>query len=75
MTASEKFEARLHELGLYNDWVEQGGLGRVGIQLVEEEKIIILVHESEDDRYTEFTYPPIWEMEENETFRKKALCG
>ena len=73
MTASEKFEARLHELGLYNDWVEQGGFGRVGIQLVEEEKIIILVHESEDDRYTEFTYPPIWELEQSETFRKKAL--
>ena len=73
MTASEKFEARLHELGLYNDWLEQGGLGRVGIQLVEEEKIIILVHESEDDNYTEFTYPPIWEMEGNEAFRRKAL--
>lgn len=75
MTAREKFEARLHELGLYNDWLEQGGLGRVGIESERdgEEVIIILVHESEDDKYTEFTYPPIWELEQSETFRKKAL--
>lgn len=75
MTASEKFEARLHELGLYNDWLEQGGLGRVGIESERdgEEVIIILVHESEDDKYTEFTYPPMWEMEQSAAFRKKAL--
>jgi hypothetical protein len=75
MTAREKFEARLHELGLYNDWVEQGGLGRVGIESERdgEEVIIILVHEDEDDKYTEFTYPPIWDLEQSETFRKKAL--
>jgi DNA-directed RNA polymerase subunit RPC12/RpoP len=41
--------------------------------LEEEDKIVILVHESENDEYTEFTYPPIWEMEHSETFRKKAL--
>lgn len=75
MKASEKFEARLHELGLYNDWLEQGGLGRVGIESEKDGEgvIIILVHESEDDRYTEFTYPPIGELEQSETFRKKAL--
>ena len=73
MTASEKFEARLHELGLYNEWLEQGALGRIGTELVEEDKIIILVHESEDDAYTEFVYPPMQEMAQDEDFRRRAL--
>jgi hypothetical protein len=73
MTASEKFEARLHELGLYNEWLEQGGFGRIGIELVQEDKIVILVHESEEDAYTEFTYPPMCEMAQDEDFRRRAL--
>lgn len=75
MKASEKFEARLRELGLFNEWLEMGGFGRIGIELVEEDKIIILVHESENDSYyTEFTYPPMRKMEQSEDFRKRALA-
>lgn len=74
MKAHEKFEARLHELGLYNEWLEQGALGRIGIELEKEDKIIILVHECDDDAYTEFTYPPMSEMEQDEDFRRRALA-
>lgn len=73
MKASEKFEARLRELGLYDEWLEQGGFGRIGIELVQEDKIVILVHESEEDAYTEFTYPPMYEMAHDEDFRRRAL--
>lgn len=71
MKAYEKFEARLRELGLYNEWLEQGAIGRVGIEL--KDKIIILVHEDNKDAYTEFIYEPMRELEKHHEFRRKAL--
>lgn len=71
LTAREKFDARLKELGIYDDWCEQGCVGRVGAST--DKGISILVHEDEDDRYTEFTYPAISEMQEHDSFRIKAL--
>ena len=71
-TAYEKFEARLMELGLWEDWCEQGCMGRVGAET--ENGISILVHEDEHDKYTEFTYPPMSKMQEDDDFRLKALA-
>lgn len=71
LTAEEKFDARLKELGIYEDWCQQGCCGRVGVAT--SEGIKILVHEDEDDRFTEFTYPPMREMEKSDQFRIKAL--
>lgn len=71
LSAEEKFDARLKELGIYDDWCQQGCVGRVGVET--SEGIKILVHEDEDDRFTEFTYPPMREMEKSDQFRIKAL--
>lgn len=71
MTAEEKFDARLKELGIYDDWCQQGCVGRVGVET--SEGIKILVHEDEDDKFTEFTYPPMREMEKSDQFRIKTL--
>lgn len=71
LTAEEKFDARLKELGIYEDWCQQGCVGRVGVET--SEGIKILVHEDEDDRFTEFTYPPMSEMEKDDQFRIKVL--
>jgi hypothetical protein len=46
-------------------------VGRVGVET--SEGIKILVHEDEDDRFTEFTYPPMREMEKSDQFRINAL--
>lgn len=32
MTAKEKFEARLKELGLYEEWVKQAECGKVAVE-------------------------------------------
>lgn len=71
LSAEEKFDARLKELGIYDDWCQQGCVGRVGVETSEGVKIF--VHEDEDDRFTEFTYPPMREMEKSDQFRIKAL--
>ena len=71
LSAEEKFDARLKELGIYEDWCQQGCVGRVGVETSEGVKIF--VHEDEDDRFTEFTYPPMREMEKSDQFRIKAL--
>lgn len=71
MNAREKFEARLRELGLPYRWQQQGAIGRVGAE--NESGIFILVHESVNDQYTEFVYPPMKELEKNEDFRQMAL--
>lgn len=70
-TAYDKFVARLEELGLWEEWCQQGCVGRVGAET--SEGIKILVHEDEDDRFTEFSYPPMREMEKSDQFRIKAL--
>lgn len=70
MTAKEKFEARLKECGLLNEW-EVSCDTRIA-KLDEDENIILFVNESEDDRYSEIHYPPYAELRENEEFRKEC---
>lgn len=41
MTAKQKFEARLKELGLYKEWIKQGECGKVAVE--REDGIILLL--------------------------------
>ena len=71
MKAYEKFENRLRELGLYEEWCKQGSCGRIATAT--DTKVFVLVNEGEGDRYTEFTYPSILEMSKDYDFRRRAL--
>lgn len=71
MKAYEKFENRLRELGLYDEWCQQGACGRIGIETAE--NIIILIHEGDDDAYTECTFPTMRELSKSDEFRMRAL--
>ena len=71
MKAFQKFEKRLKELGLYDEWCSADSAGKVGT--FTEDAVIVLVHEGDGDAYTEFTFPPIRKMAENEEFRRRAL--
>lgn len=66
MTAKQKFEARLKELGLYEEWVKQGECGRAAVE--REDGIILLVHESDKDRFTEEHFPTFSELRKNPKF-------
>lgn len=61
MKAGEKFEARLKELNLWDEWNTVGSCGRVG-KFGEECEIIILVHEGAGDVYSEIWYSPFDEL-------------
>lgn len=71
MKAYEKFNKRLAELGLLQEWYDQGSCGRIARET--DMGISILVCEGDDDDYSEFQFPPISEMERNEDFRRRAL--
>lgn len=71
MKAYEKFEKRLEELGLLDEWCDVGQCGRVATET--EDGISIMVHESDGDDYSEFKFPHISEMQKSDTFRMKAL--
>lgn len=71
MKAYEKFENRLRELGLYEEWCKQGSCGRIGVETAE--NIIILIHEGDDDAYTECTFPTMRELSKSDEFRIRAL--
>ena len=71
-TAYEKFEARLRELELWDEWCEQGRCGRIA--KTTKDGIVILCNEGESDKaFTESWYPPMSEMEQSDTFRLNAL--
>lgn len=72
MKAYEKFENRLRELNIYDRWCKIGQIGRIGAET--EDNIIVLVHEEEDDAYSEFTFPPMREMSVKDDFRDRALA-
>lgn len=72
MTAEQKFDARIKELGIWDRWCSIGQLGRIGAET--ENNIIVLVHESDDDAYSEFTFPTIKTMQVDEEFRDRALA-
>lgn len=77
MTAREKFEARLGDLGLWEEWCQQGRCGRIATTT--DYGIIILCNEGTgDDNYTESLYPHISTMQKDDNFRLNALsefCG
>lgn len=71
MKAYEKFNNALRDHNLYEEWVRQGEIGRVGIHTLT--GITIFVHEGDEDKYSMFVFPPLCEMEKNVDFRLKAL--
>lgn len=70
MTAKQKFEARLKELGLYEEWTEQGECGKVAVE--REDGIILLVHENNEDKFTEEHFPTFSELRKNPKFVKEC---
>lgn len=72
MTAREKFEARLKELGLYDEWMSCSD--KVG-KVMEDGSIVILIHYDweKDDPYNEIHYPSFDKLWENENFRKECM--
>lgn len=70
MTARDKFEARLEELGLYDEWMScRDKVGKV----MEDGSIVILIHyEDEGDPYNEIHYPSFEELWKNEGFRNQC---
>ena len=72
-TAKQQFEERLRELGLLDVWKDQGACGRIGTFVWDNDSIVIFVHEDDDDKYSEFFYPPFEELREDETFCKECL--
>ena len=70
MTAKEKFEARLKGLGLYEEWVKQGEGGKVAVE--REDGIILLVHENDEDKFTEEHFPTFSELRKNPKFVKEC---
>ena len=70
MTAQEKFEARLKELGLWKDYGVDDHVGTV----LPDGRIIVLVHiqSDPDDKYTEYRYPPFEELWKNPEFRERC---
>lgn len=68
MTAREKFEARLKELGLDGEYGRDDHVGK----FLEDGSIVVLVHIQSDpsDGYSEFHYPPFEEMWKNPRWRE-----
>lgn len=66
MTAKEKFEARLQELELMVEWIKQGECGKVALE--REDGIILMVHENNEDKFTEEHFPTFSELRKNPKF-------
>lgn len=69
MTAREKFEARLKELGLESEYSKGGHVGKV----MDDGSSVVLVHIEDEpgDGYTEFRYKPYEELWKDPQFREK----
>ena len=69
MTAQEKFEARLRELGLEEQYNMVGDM--VG-KVLDDGRVVVLVHHEWErgDPYTELIYPSYEELWKDEKFRK-----
>ena len=72
MTKEQKFEARLTEMGLLNEWNKQGRCGRVATTDANG-NIILFVHEDETDAYSEIHYPPFEELRTKYGFVKNCI--
>lgn len=69
MTAREKFEARLKELGLEDQYNTVGDM--VG-KVLDDGRVVVLIHYEWEsgDPYTEITYPSYEELWKDEKFRQ-----
>lgn len=69
MTAQEKFEARLKELGLEVEYAIDNHVGKV----MDDGSIVVLVHIEDEpgDGYSEFRYKPYEELWKDPQFREK----
>lgn len=72
MTKEQKFEARLTEMGLLNEWNKIGRMGRVATTDANG-NIILFVHEDETDAYSEIHYPPFQVLRQNYKFVKNCI--
>lgn len=72
MTAQEKFEARLKELGLELEY--ESTRDRVG-KVLDDGSIVVLVHYAWEphDPYTELHYPPYDNLWKNDKFKKECM--
>lgn len=70
MTAQEKFDARLKELGLEKEFGIDMHVGTV----LPDGRVVVLVHYpyEEEDPYTEIEFPPYEELWKNEKFREEC---
>lgn len=74
MRKEQKFEARLREMGLYEEWNKQGGFGRVATTINGKGgDIVLFVHEDETDNYSEIHYPSLGELREQYGFVKACI--
>lgn len=71
-TAKQQFEERLNHFNLTQDWSNQSCVGRIGKDL-DDEGIVIFIHESEDDGYSEYHYPSFSELRDHSNFVQNCL--
>ena len=72
MTKEQKFEARLTEMGLLNEWNKIGRMGRVATTDANG-NIILFIHMDDKDAYTEIHYPPLQVLRQNYKFVKGCI--
>ena len=72
MTKEQKFEARLVETGLMDEWNKIGRLGRVA-KADENGDITLFIHEGESDNYSEIHYPSFNVLRMNYSFVKGCI--
>ena len=72
MKREQKFEARLVETGLLDEWNKIGRFGRVA-KADENGDIILFIHENESDNYSEIHYPPFEVLRQNYKFVKGCI--
>lgn len=71
-TAKQQFEERLNHFNLTQEWSNQSCVGRIGKDL-DGEGIVIFIHESEDDGYSEYHYPSFSELRDDSNFVQNCL--
>lgn len=77
-TANQQFEERLGHFNLMQDWNNQCSVGRIGKDL-DGEGVVIFIHESEEDGFSEYHYPSFSELRDDSNFVQNCLkefsCG
>lgn len=77
-TAKQQFEERLEHFNLMQNWNNQYSVGRIGKDL-DGEGIVIFIHESEEDGFSEYHYPSFSELRDDSNFVQNCLkefsCG